>query len=225
MPILLDNSNTFPDPESTDPSVDDGLIAIGGDLNPQRLIAAYRAGIFPWSVDPLTWWSPDPRAIFEWDGFHISRSFRRCLRQGHYQITFNTAFEQVMENCADRGDADATWISPEFLHAYGELHRLGHAHSAEAWFEDKLVGGVYGVAVGGLFAGESMFHHRTDASKAALYALHQSLRTANFGLFDIQMLTPVTEQLGAVEIPRAVYLERLAKVIDRPCQFPPAETN
>lgn len=225
MPILLDDSHTFPDPGSTDPSRDDGLIAVGGDLAPQRLLAAYRAGIFPWSVDPLTWWSPDPRGIFEWDTFHISRSFRRCLRQGHFHVTFDTAFEQVIENCADRRGEDATWISPEFIHAYSELHRLGHAHSVETWFEDQLVGGVYGVVVGGLFAGESMFHRRSDASKVALHALFQALKTANFGLFDIQMLTPVTEQLGAFTVPRSVYLERLAKVVDRPCQFPSAETS
>ncbi len=199
-----------------------GLIAVGGNLSTWQLLAAYRTGIFPWSAKPVTWWSPDPRAIFEWNRFHISRSLKRRLCQNRFRITFDKAFSQVIRACARRPDGKATWITQDFIRAYENLHRLGHAHSIEAWSKTGLAGGLYGVSIGGLFAGESMFHRETDASKIALHTLYQTLQQAGFALFDIQMLTPVTQQLGAVEIPRTQYLQRLKTAIHRPCQFPPA---
>ena len=224
MPVILGDSYSFPDPEAVDDSDHDGLVAMGGDLQADRLIAAYSSGIFPWSIDPITWWSPDPRAIFEWDGFHVSRSLKRRLRRGDYLVTFDQAFEHVITACTKRKD-EGTWISEEFIEAYTALHRLGYAHSVETWFEGKLVGGVYGVSIGGLFAGESMFHRQTDASKVALFTLHSALREAGFGLFDIQMLTPVTEQMGAIEMARDVYLQRVKAAVKLPCQFPSNPTS
>ena len=198
----------FPDPESANP---DGLVAIGGDFSPERLLLAYRSGIFPWTVDPITWWSPNPRAVFEKDQFHVSKSFTRTLRKGIFQITRDRAFREVMLGCAASGKGrGSTWITSEFIDAYCRLHEEGHAHSLECWQEKRLVGGIYGVAVGGFFAGESMFHRVSDASKVALYHLHEHLRQREFLLFDIQMLTPITKQLGAVEISRSEYVRRLA---------------
>ena len=214
---LLTGSLRFPDPRSADR---EGLVAGGGDLSVPRLLLAYRTGIFPWTVDPITWWSPDPRAIFEWDRFHVPRRLAQTLRQGVFQVTINRAFRQVMKGCAApaRGRRE-TWISPEFIEAYTRLHEQGHAHSLECWRGTELVGGIYGVAIGGFFAGESMFHRVTGASKVALCHLAQHLRSRGFVLFDIQMLTPVTRQLGGVEIPREEYLRRLAPAIARPCGF------
>lgn len=223
MAVLLERDSPFPDPTKLDYGDNDGLVAVGGDLQPERLLSAYRNGIFPWSIDPLTWWSPDPRAIFPWDGFHVSRSLRRRLRQAQLRISFDQAFRAVVEHCA-RGREEGTWISPEFIDSYSHLHELGHAHSVEAWREGRLVGGLYGVAIGGLFAGESMFHLETDASKIVLYHLHASLKKAGFGLFDIQMLTPVTQQLGAIEVPRGEYLKRVRDAVNLPCHFPSSKT-
>ncbi len=222
MPTVIDHRSPFPDPDQSDDP--DGLIAIGGDLRPERLLAAYSAGIFPWSIDPLSWWSPNPRAIFELDAFHLSRSLKRRLRQAPYSITFNKDFPAVIKECASGRD-EGTWISDRFIEAYVRLHKLGHAHSVEAWQGNRLVGGLYGVVVGGLFAGESMFHRETDASKIVLHRLHGALREAGFGLFDIQMLTPVTSQLGAIEIPRSEYLKRVNEAINLPCQFPSSTTG
>ncbi|MBT5706988.1 MAG: leucyl/phenylalanyl-tRNA--protein transferase [Verrucomicrobia bacterium] len=224
MPIVLDDSYSFPDPKAVDDSDHDGLVALGGDMHPDRLISAYSSGIFPWSVDPITWWSPDPRAIFEWDGFHVSRSLKRRLRQADYSVTFDQAFDLVIAACTQRKD-EGTWITDEFIEAYTTLHRLGCAHSVETWFQGELVGGLYGVSIGGLFAGESMFHRQTDASKVALHTLHSALREAGFGLFDIQMLTQVTEQLGAIEIERESYLQRVKAAVKLPCQFPSSSTS
>jgi len=211
---LLNESLRFPDPRAADR---EGLVAVGGDLSVPRLLLAYRSGIFPWTVDPITWWSPDPRAIFDWDRFHVPRSLARTLRQGVFQITINRAFRQVMEGCAApaRGRRE-TWISPEFIEAYTRLHKQGHAHSLECWRGTELAGGIYGVAIGGFFAGESMFHRVTGASKVALCHLVQHLRSRSFVLFDVQMLTPVTRQLGGVEISRREYLRRLALAIEQP---------
>lgn len=197
-----------------------GLVAVGGDLSVPRLLLAYRSGIFPWSDDPLTWWSPDPRAIFELDRFHLPRSLARTLRSGKYRTTVNRAFRAVIEGCAAPGPGRLeTWISPAFIEAYTALHRAGHAHSVECWQGGELVGGIYGVAVGGLFAGESMFHRARDASKVALVALVERLRERGFALFDIQMRTPVTRLLGAVEISREEYLRRLAGAVKLECRF------
>jgi leucyl/phenylalanyl-tRNA--protein transferase len=214
---ILTEHMVFPDPRNAD---DEGLVAIGGDMSVERLLAAYRSGIFPWTVDPVTWWSPDPRAIFELNGFHLSRSLQRVLRQGRFEVTADKAFREVMAECARPAKGRrSTWITKEFVEAYCELHRVGHAHSVECWREGKLVGGIYGVAISGFFAGESMFHRENDASKVALYHLVQRLRERGFLLFDIQMLTPITKQLGGIEISRGEYLRRLQKALAQPVTF------
>ena len=207
----------FPDPRQ---AREDGLLAIGGDLSVERLLLAYRSGIFPWSAAPVTWWSPDPRGIFELEEFAVSRSLARTLRRGQFEITVDRAFSQVILACAEPAPGrETTWISPEFIAAYTRLHEQGHAHSLECWHLEKLAGGIYGVAIGGLFAGESMFHRVTDASKVALYHLVTRLRERGYALFDIQMITPITGQLGAKSIPREDYLARLQEALRRECTF------
>ncbi len=203
-------------PESAD---DSGLVAVGGDLAPATLLTAYRRGVFPWydETTPVCWWSPDPRAVFELDGLHVSRRLRRTLRSGRFSFTVNRAFAEVIRGCADR--PEGTWIVPGMIAAYETLHRLGHAHSVEAWWDGELAGGIYGVAVGGLFAGESMFTRRTDGSKAALVYLVHRLRERGYRLFDIQMLSEHTASLGAVEIPRKDYLGRLRRAVALPVTF------
>jgi leucyl/phenylalanyl-tRNA--protein transferase len=193
-------------PEAAD---EHGLVAVGGDLQPATILEAYRRGIFPWYDEslPVCWWSPDPRAILPLEALHVSRRLARTIRSSRFRTTVNQDFAGVIRGCADR--VEGTWITPDMMAAYERLHELGHAHSVEAWQDDVLAGGVYGVAVGGLFAGESMFHRRTDASKVALVALAERLRERRFCLLDIQFLTPHTARLGAVEIPRRDYLERL----------------
>ncbi len=217
MPILLKPNTAFPDPDLADA---EGLVAIGGDFSSNRLLAAYRKGIFPWTADPITWWSPDPRAIFELDRFHIPQSLARVIRQGKFEVTINRSFQAVMEGCAapspGRGGA---WITEEFIEAYTRLHRQGHAHSVECRLRGELVGGIYGVSIGGLFAGESMFHRVNDASKVALHRLVEHLRQRGFALFDIQMVTPATKPLGAMEIPRREYLQRLSAAVAAKCSF------
>ena len=216
---VLDHRPVFPDPTLAN---EEGLVAIGGDLSAPRLLAGYESGIFPWTADPLTWWSPDPRAIFELDRLHIPRSLARVIRKGEFEITIDRAFREVMLGCAASAPGRrSTWISPEFVEAYTELHRQGHAHSVECWCNGQLVGGIYGVALGGFFAGESMFHRVSNTSKVALVHLIEHLRRREFALFDIQMLTPATAQLGARVIPRPVYLARLAEAVIRPAQFLP----
>jgi len=199
-----------------------GLVAIGGDLSVDRLLVAYRAGIFPWSAEPITWWSPDPRAIFEFDQVHVPRSLRRTLRNAPFTITLDHAFARVIRACAEapRNDSN-TWITAGLINAYIDLHEAGWAHSLECWQDNRLVGGIYGVAIGGFFAGESMFHHVSNASKVALISLLAHLQERGFTLFDTQMLTETTQQLGAIEISRADYLHRLASAIERPCSFLP----
>jgi leucyl/phenylalanyl-tRNA--protein transferase len=203
-------------PESAD---DSGLVAVGGDLGPERLLAAYRAGVFPWydEDEPVHWWSPDPRAVFELGAFHVSRRLARTIRSGRFTVTVNRAFAGVIRGCADR--EEGTWITPAMMTAYEELHGRGHAHSVETWSEGKLAGGIYGVAVGGLFAGESMFARRTDASKVALAQLVERLRQKGFELFDILFLSDHTAALGAVEIPRREYLARLRRAVSREVTF------
>ena len=192
-----------------------GLIGVGGDLLPRTLLAAYRDGVFPWfsEGDPLLWWSPDPRAIFELDGIHCSKSLARTIRSGRFRTTVDREFEAVMRACGTTRP-DGTWVTESMVAGYAELHRLGHAHSLEVWSEAApgdwhLAGGIYGVAQGGLFAGESMFHHARDASKVALVALGEHLRARGYALFDTQMVTDHTTSMGAVQIPRADYLRRL----------------
>jgi leucyl/phenylalanyl-tRNA---protein transferase len=198
----------------------DGLVAIGGDLSVPRLLLAYRSGIFPWSAEPLSWWSPDPRAIFEFDHFNISRSLYKVIRQGVFEVTRDRAFRQVVQGCAAPAHKrETTWISRSFIEAYTKLHEEGYAHSVECWLEGKLAGGIYGLAIGGFFAGESMFHRASNASKVALFHLYEQLQGQGFALFDIQMLTPITTQLGGKLIPRQEYLARLASALAKRCTF------
>ena len=218
IPAILTQRLWFPDPRLALKNDDGGLLAVCGDLSVERLLLAYRSGIFPWSVDPITWWSPDPRGIFEMPHFHTPRSLARTLRKHIFEVTRDKAFRQVMKGCASR-DHSGTWIGPEFIEAYVRLHEAGHAHSVECWQKGELVGGIYGVTVGGLFAGESMFHTASDASKVALHHLVHHLLEREFALFDIQMVTPITRQLGAVEISREEYLKRLAAAVELRCVF------
>ena len=211
---MLDERLWFPDPRK---SRSDGLVAVGGDLSVPRVLLGYRSGVFPWTTGPVTWWSPDPRAVFDLSRIHVPRSLERTLRKGGFRITMDQDFRAVIEACATAPRAgNPTWITPEFVEAYLELHRAGHAHSIEVWHGDELAGGLYGVAVGGFFAGESMFHRRSDASKVAVVEMGRRLQADGFVLFDTQMVTPVTRLLGAREIPRNDYLRKLAAAVDRP---------
>jgi len=189
----------------------EGLVATGGNLAPETLLRAYRAGVFPWSSDPvLTWWSPDPRAIFDLETYEASRSLRKAIRRHGWTFTVDRAFQDVMKGCAEATpERPGTWITDAFVASYVELHRRGNAHSVEVWEGSELVGGLYGVTIGGFFGGESMFHRRTDASKAAVSHLVERLRACGFALLDAQVPTPHLASLGAVAIPRAVYLRRL----------------
>lgn len=218
MPLaLLDHRLRFPNPRLAD---EEGLVAVGGDLSVERLLLAYRNGIFPWTAEPLSWWSPDPRGIMELDRFHVSRSLAKEERKGRFTLTMDKAFRKVMEGCAAPAPGRrTTWISPEFLNAYTELHQQGHAHSVECWQEKELVGGIYGVAIGGLFAGESMFYRASNASKLALLHLVRHLRQRQFELFDLQMLTPITTQLGGTTLSRDEYLARLKTAVAKPCTW------
>ncbi len=196
-----------------------GLVYIGGDLHPDSLLAAYRRGIFPWfnEDDPLLWWSPDPRAIFEFDKIHFSKRLLRTVRQGRYRTTMNCQFAGVMRACSDR--EEGSWITDDMFEAYCELHRLGHAHSVESWNGDELVGGIYGVAVGGLFAAESMFHRETDAGMVAMVKLVEHLQSRGYILLDTQMATDHTRILGAIDIPRDNYRRRLERAVALPVSF------
>ncbi len=188
-------------------------------IPPELLLEAYRRGIFPMAMDDgeIAWFSPDPRAHIPLDeNFHIPHGLRRALKKNLFEIRINTAFEEVMRACADRGES---WISEEIIGSYMELHRLGFAHSVEAWRENQLAGGLYGVSLGGAFFGESMFHRATDASKIALVALVGRLRTCGFALLDTQWITPHLKTFGAREIRRATYLRRLAAALKRECRF------
>lgn len=197
----------FPHPDTAD---GEGLVAVGGDMRPGTLVHAYTNGIFPWTSDPVTWWSPDPRAVIELDGVHVSRSLRRVLAHGTFEVTFDRAFRQVMEGCAAaRPGREETWISPRFITAYCRLFDMGLAHSVECWQDGKLAGGLYGVSLGGLFAGESMFSAAENASKVALVRMAERLRAGGWLLFDVQVMTPHLASMGAVAIPRAEYLRRL----------------
>jgi leucyl/phenylalanyl-tRNA--protein transferase len=217
MPEMLDQRLNFPDPRSAD---GEGLVAIGGDFSPERLRLAYRSGLFPWTANPVSWWSPDPRAIFEFAQFHVPHSLAKFMRKQPFEITRDRAFRQVMEGCAAPGRGRGrTWISSEFIAAYTYLHELGDAHSVECWSDGELVGGIYGVSFGGFFAGESMFHRAANASKVALCHLVAHLHARGYALFDIQMVTPTTRQLGAVRISREEYLKRLRVALAMDCNF------
>lgn len=197
----------------------DGLLAAGGDLSVPRLLEAYRHGIFPWfsEGEPILWWSPDPRMVMFPSEFRISRSLGKTLRKGAYEVRCDTAFEQVMRACAaPRDDHAGTWIHEDMIQAYCALHELGFAHSVETWMDGELAGGLYGMAIGRMFYGESMFSRRTDASKIALAHLARQLELRRFGMIDCQMKTPHLASLGAREIPRAEFVARLKRLIDLP---------
>jgi leucyl/phenylalanyl-tRNA--protein transferase len=220
-------------PEMAEP---DGFVGVGGDLAPRTLLRAYAEGVFPWynEGDPILWWSPDPRGVIElhadtsthpevtpgYGGLHVSRRLARTIRSGKFRVTTNRCFATVMRACGETRP-EGTWVTRDMLAAYTELHRLGHAHSVETWVrpesgapdEWQLAGGTYGLAIGGLFAAESMFYHVSDGSKVALAWLVQHLRARGFVLMDVQMKTDHTSSMGATEVPRREYLRRLRRAI------------
>lgn len=199
----------------------EGLVAIGGNLEPKTLILAYKNGIFPWSVNPITWWSPDPRAIIEFDEFYLSKRRKRYLRNLEFEYTFDKCFERVVRECAKITEKrQETWISEEFINAYTTLYMLGYAHSIECWYRGELVGGIYGVSIGSFFAGESMFSRVANASTLALAVLINSLKISGYILFDTQVLNEHIAKLGGKEISRKEYLHRLAEAINKPAKFP-----
>ena len=221
--MSLPPSKFFPPAEDAGP---DGLIGFGGRLTSEWLLDAYRHGIFPWpsgNEDRLIpWCSPDPRAIFELDRFHIPGRLQRTCRGGKFRMSLDEDFAGVIAQCAAAGDRrGGTWLTRPMIRAYTRLAQLGHAHSVEAWQGEELAGGVYGVAIGGLFAAESMFYRVPDASKVALVRLVSHLRERGYTLLDIQQLTPHTARFGAIEIPRREYLLRLEDALARPATFGP----
>lgn len=207
----------FPSPDTAD---EDGIVGVGADLAPGTLLGAYRTGLFPMHVNrgrTLAWWSPDPRGILPLDGLRTSRSLRRSCRR--YEIRFDTAFDSVLAACGDRRRSGA-WINRDIVRAYRRLHELGWVHSVEAWDADGvLAGGLYGVAIGGLFAGESMFHRQRDASKVALVGLVERLRPGAAALLDVQWMTPHLASLGAISIRRSDYLRRLDHAVQGPSSW------
>jgi leucyl/phenylalanyl-tRNA---protein transferase len=224
--VGLDESRFFPSPTAT---TVEGLLCVGGQLSPEWLLDAYSHGIFPWPMwddDPIAWWSPDPRAIIELDGLHVSRRLQRTMRSGKFRVTFDRDFAGVIQGCGTAGDrTNNTWLTPSMVAAYCRMHGLGHAHSVEVWLPlplgegMSLVGGTYGIAIGALFAAESMFHRARDASKVAVAHLVAHLRSRGYELLDIQQLTPHTSRQGAVEISRLEYLRRLAQAVKKPVTF------
>lgn len=207
----------FPDPrEEWEHS---GLLAVGGDLSAKRLLLAYRQGIFPWydGPGPILWWSPNPRTLFSAENLHVSRSLGRTLRRGKFRLSVDEAFAEVIDGCADR--PEGTWITPEMRAAYLHLHALGYAHSFEVWDGDVLGGGLYGVAVGGLFAAESMFHRCTDFSKIAVVVAVRSLARVGIRLFDVQFTTEHLASLGSYEVTRDEYLRLAAQAVAKQVEF------
>ena len=211
----LDHRIAFPNPALANP---DGLLAVGGDLSVERLKFAYRIGIFPWysKEDPILWFSPDPRFVLYPDQFKLRRSLKKTIRKGIFQVRFDTAFEDVIRACssATRPDQDSTWITDDMIQAYIKMHKAGYAHSVETWSDNQLVGGLYGIAIGPFFFGESMFHRQQDASKVALAALVQRFKQAPF--IDCQVANDFFRSMGAVDIPRRTFLKTLAKHINKP---------
>lgn len=218
MVAFLEKMPWFPDPRTYDRYLDQGLLAVGGDMSVERLKLAYRNGIFPWTDNPVTWWCPDPRGILNFNQLKVSRSLAKFIRKDRYHLTLDHSFEEVIRACAET-PRPGSWITETFIQAYIRLHEAGVAHSVECWHEDRLVGGVYGVAIQGLFAGESMFYRANNASKVALVFLSEHLKKQGFQLFDVQMVTPVTESMGAELISRNEYLDRLQDAISHPCTF------
>ncbi len=218
MPLyLLTDDLIFPPPHR---ALDDGLLAVGGDLSVERLLLAYQHGIFPWYSDdsPLLWWSPDPRLVLYPAELHVSKSLRKVVKNRVFQVTLDTAFRQVMTACAqiDRPTQDGTWILDEMIDAYCRLHDAGYAHSVDVWREDELVGGLYGISLGRCFFGESMFSRCSNASKVALYHLVEHVKTLRFDLIDCQVTTDHLVSLGAREIPRAQFLAELVQSLQHP---------
>lgn len=216
-PVLL-NPHTCDFPDANLAMCEpDGLLAVGGDLSPQRLIAAYSKGIFPWYSEgqPLLWWSPDPRTVLYPHKLRISKSLKKCLRQKRFEITHNRAFAEVIKSCAvaPRQFQDGTWITAEMQAAYCRLHASGVAQSVEVWRDGELVGGLYGIAIGGAFFGESMFHRCSNASKVALVALVERLLERGVGIIDCQQNTEHLMSLGAQEISRAEFLQQIAALV------------
>jgi leucyl/phenylalanyl-tRNA--protein transferase len=209
--FLLDKRIAFPDPELAR----EGLLAVGGDLRPERLLLGYRMGIFPWYHDglPILWHSPDPRCVIPTNKVHVSRSLARVLKHAEYEVRYDVAFTTVIRACKEvpRSGQNGTWITDEMEAAYLKLHHLGFAHSVESYFEGKLMGGLYGVSLGRMFFGESMFSWRTNASKVALVTLARRLYSWGTEFIDSQVANPLTVSLGAEEWPRRVYLRRLAE--------------
>ena len=217
MPVYrLGAELAFPPAEASDPS---GLLALGGDLSPERLLLAYSEGIFPWYSEgqPILWHSPDPRCVLVPAELRVSRSLAKTLRRGRFEVRLDTAFDDVIRACAEspRPEQDGTWITPEMQQAYCTLHRLGLAHSAEAWEEGRLVGGLYGVSLGSAFFGESMFTLKSDASKAAFAVLVRQLERWGFELVDCQLHTDHLARFGARPWPRARFLETLQRCLVR----------
>jgi leucyl/phenylalanyl-tRNA--protein transferase len=213
-----DDNQPFPHPDRA-LAEPDGLLAAGGNLNPRRLLRAYRLGIFPWysSGQPILWWSPDPRLVLFPERVKLARSLRKTLRKGVFAVTADTEFAAVMASCAEpRGALPGTWITADMHRAYCRLHRLGHAHSIEVWDQSQLVGGLYGVAVGRVFYGESMFSRSSDASKVALVLLAAQLKRWDFAVIDCQVRTDHLLSMGAAEIPRATFLALLQHHCPRP---------
>lgn len=208
----------FPAVEHATP---EGLLAIGGDLQTERLLEAYRHGIFPWYNEgqPILWWSPDPRTVLFPDRLHVSRSLKRSLRPGRFLVTFDRSFDRVVRHCAGprpQHPEGGTWITPAMIEAYVALHEQGYAHSVETWQGDQLVGGLYGVAIGSAFFAESMFTKVDDASKVALVSLVRQLRAWSFRIIDCQQSSPHVLRLGAEDIPRREYIEHLSKAVTQP---------
>ncbi|QBS10836.1 leucyl/phenylalanyl-tRNA--protein transferase [Legionella israelensis] len=206
---------TFPDPEYYDKQ---GLLAIGGDLSPQRLIQAYSQGIFPWFEpgSPILWWSPDPRLILWPNNFRISRSLRQTLKKP-FQLTVDNAFKEVIIACATNKERlNNTWITPAMIEAYEKLHQMGYAHSFEVWLNDELVGGLYGVSLGHAFFGESMFHKERDASKVAMYFLCSVMKSWQFDFIDCQLPTAHLQRMGAETVPRKQFLDLLRRTLRYP---------
>jgi leucyl/phenylalanyl-tRNA--protein transferase len=221
MPVFrIPDELVFPDAELAG---EDGLLGVGGDLSPERLLLAYRNGIFPWyeEGEPILWWSPDPRCILFPDRLKVSTSLRQALKKGEHDVRFDTCFDEVIRHCSEarRKGQRGTWITKEMQEAYIRLHRLGFAHSTEVFMHGALAGGLYGVAIGRCYSGESMFHLRPDASKIALYHLVQRLRKWDFALIDCQVTNRHLLSLGAEDVPRKDFLRLLRESGTRPGRY------
>ncbi|MBA4371318.1 MAG: leucyl/phenylalanyl-tRNA--protein transferase [Thermodesulfovibrio sp.] len=215
MPVFaLGEDPVFPPPELADP---DGLLAVGGDLSPERIIQAYTRGIFPWYSEdsPILWWSPDPRLVLFPGELKLSRSLRQVIRRDDFRVTFDTAFKDVITGCASvkRGHEDGTWITEDMMHAYCLLHEQGYAHSVESWYGDELAGGLYGISLGRIFFGESMFATRPNSSKVAFAALVERLTAAGYALIDCQVKTRHLQSFGAREISGDEFRKILRRVV------------